>query len=89
MPTTATDKLGAEQRAFDKALPSLLESHRGEFVIFSGKKPVGFHDTFDEAYSTALGRFGSDGVFLISEVKEFKPESLSLSWDLGVMCGEG
>ena len=36
------DKLAKEQAAFDALLPSILEDHRGQFVIVHDGKPIDF-----------------------------------------------
>jgi hypothetical protein len=79
------DPLQREQDAFDAELPRLLPEHPGEFVIFKDKHPVAFFRSFDEAYGEALKRFGLDEIFLITQVAEPSPTSLSLTWDLAVL----
>jgi len=77
-----------EQRAFDEALPSLLDAHGGEHVLFHGGNAVAFFPTRDEAYRQGLDRFGLDETFLVAEVKPRRSETASLSWELGVMFGQ-
>lgn len=85
MAQNTVNSLDREQEAFDAALPDLLQSHGGEFVVFKDRHPAGFFQSFAEAYSTAIERFGLDASFLVSEVKPPDRSSSSLSWDLGVL----
>lgn len=80
--------LEAEQSAFEGRLDALMVEHAGEFALFKGGQPVAFFGTYDEAFKTALQRFGTDDVFFISEVKRHGAASVSLAWDLGVMFAE-
>lgn len=77
-----------EQLAFDKALPSLLEAHTGEYVLFHDGRAVAFCPTRGEAYQQGLETFGLEETFLVSEVKPKRSETASLSWELGVMFGQ-
>lgn len=79
--------LEQEQAAFDARLPELLRDHQGEFVVFKHGEPVGFYPDYETAYNAALDRFGLDSVFLVSEVQQRLPQSVSLAWDAGVMFG--
>ncbi len=83
-----TRSIEDEQREFDAALPALIAKHTGEYALFYQGKPWGFYETRSEAYRQGLESFGLDVVFLISEVKNRRAETASLSWDLGVMFGE-
>ena len=76
-----------EQKAFDEQLVGLLKEHRGEFVIFKDGAPAGFFKSNPEAYAKALELFGLKSVFLIAQVEEEPPRSVSLAWDAGVMFG--
>jgi hypothetical protein len=82
------EDLQQEQDAFDAALPKLLREHRGEFVVFKDRKPVGFYPSYDDAYAMALDRYGHEAVFLISEVVQRIPQPVSLSWNAGVLFGK-
>ena len=85
--TPKRSALEAEQVAFDRLLPRMLEEHRGQFVVFHGQEPRGFFATYDGAYVFALDNFGLDKVFLISEVIERDNTPASISWHSGVMFG--
>jgi hypothetical protein len=82
------DVLQAEQNAFDEQLDEMLRDHAGEFVLFRDRKPVAFFTDYKSAFEAGLERYGLDQVFLVSEVKRRKEESVSISWDTGVMFGQ-
>lgn len=79
--------LEVEQMAFDSMLDEMMEEHAGQFVVIKGGQPVGFYPSFADAHKAALGQFGLDGGFLVSEVKKRGPEPVSISWSTGVMFG--
>lgn len=84
----ATDRtLAVEQAAFDALLPSLLESHAGQYVLFKDGQPVEFFDGHEAAFNAGLERFGLDAVFLVAPIEPPAPRSVSLAWDAGVMFG--
>lgn len=76
-----------EQEAFEAQLAGLLEEHAGQYVVFRDLKPAGFFSTYEAAYSFAVQRFGTEGGFLVSEVKKREPESLSISYLTGALLG--
>lgn len=82
------ESVRADQIAFDEQLEKLLAEHAGEFVVFRSGAPVGFFPGYGSAYEFALAEFGTEGVFLVSEVKRHAPEPVSVSWDLGLVVGE-
>lgn len=79
------DPLQIEQDAFDAALRTLLREHEGEFVVFKDQRPVGFFESFQSAFESALRRFGLDAVFLVAPVSSAVQNYSSLSWDLAVL----
>lgn len=79
--------LEEEQAAFNEQLEDLVKEHRGEFVVFKSRVPVGFYPDYEAAYNAALAQFGLDNPFLVSQVEHRRPESVSLAWDAGVMFG--
>jgi hypothetical protein len=81
------DPLQVEQNAFNEHLDEMLGTHRGEYVVFHGGKPVDFFKTYDEAYAFALDRFGLDEVFLVAQVTRRNTQPASVSWQAGVMFG--
>jgi hypothetical protein len=85
-----SDRLKAlekEQAAFDRALPSLLESHPDEYVVFRDEAARSFHASFSEAYAQAIREFGPDEGFLVAHIANAMPQHVSVAWDLGVMFG--
>ena len=87
MTTDFLDALRKEQEAFDAKLPELLHDHKGEFVVIKDGELVALFPSYEDAYADALGRFGHDAVFLISEVIERSPVPVSISWNAGVLFG--
>jgi hypothetical protein len=78
-------RIEREQNAFDRQLNDLMREHEGEFVIFKDEAPVAFLPSYEEAYATALDRFGLDQTFFVSEVKRRPPQTTSFAWEAGVM----
>jgi len=79
--------LKTEREAFETLLPELLENHRGEFVVVTGDKFLGFHSSFAAAYAAAVGELGADATFLVAEVAPRDPQPVSLSWSVGALLG--
>ena len=82
------ERLKVEQSAFDARLDTLLQEHPGEFVVFKDQQPVWFFTSYDEAYSWAIDHFGLSDIFLVSEVKKRSDESVSISWQAGVLVSD-
>ena len=74
-----------EQDAFDAQIDQLLREHEGAFVIFKNGVPVAFFDDYQTAYSAALDRFGVNDTFLVSEVKRRRPQTTSITWQVGAL----
>ena len=83
-PYSALEK---EQKAFDAMLADLLKEHAGQFVVIKDGEPIGFYQSYGDAYTDALNRYGTDQVFLISEVRVPRAEGPSVSWTTGAMFG--
>ncbi len=81
------EQLRVEQEAFDQQLDDMLQSHPGEFVLFKDGKPVSFYSDYQAAYKAGIENFGTNQIFLVSEVKKREPAPISLSWFAGVMFG--
>ena len=79
------DKLANEQAAFDELLPSMLDEHRGQFVIVHSGKVVDFFESYRDAYQAGIDRLGVDEIYLVSKVQEKKVEPASLSWEFGLL----
>ena len=54
--------LEKELAVFDRELPRLLRTHRGQFVLIHGEAIDGGWTTEDEAYTAGCERFGLDRV---------------------------
>ena len=87
MRSESIERLRREQEAFERLLSQLLEEHRGEYAVFRDGKPIGFYRSREVAYREALDCCGLDAVFLVSEVTETVTESVSVTWEFGLMSG--
>ncbi|GAB5547848.1 MAG: hypothetical protein SangKO_076080 [Sandaracinaceae bacterium] len=77
-----------ERKSFEKLLPRLIaEGHVDQWVIVHGGEPIAFAETSNDAYNLAVRELGADEVYLVSQVTEESPASISLSWEAGVMFG--
>lgn len=75
-----------EQAAFDSQRSRLIDDgHGGKYVLFKDGKVQAFFTTGEEAYRDGLKRYGSTGVFVVDQVAPKKSETLSMSWELGLM----
>jgi hypothetical protein len=77
-------RLELEQRAFEARLDQMLASHEGEFVVFRDSEPIGFYGSFQDAFRSAIDRFGVREVFLVSEIRKRPVAPPSTSWQSGV-----
>lgn len=71
---TWNQRLAQERDAFDRQLDTLLESHKGEFVVFYEGRPLGFYASHTEAHRGALSTLGLDRTFLIARVEQEAPQ---------------
>ena len=78
----------SEQAAFEQLLPALLKEHTGQYVVVKNAQAVGFHVSFDDAYTAALNTYGVDTIFLIAKIEPARKAATSLAWDCGVMFSE-
>jgi len=75
-----------EQAAFDRLRTRLIDEGRGgKYVLFKAGAVQDFFGTSDEAYREGLKRYGSAGIFVVDQVEPQKSETLSMSWELGLM----
>ncbi len=63
-------KIRDEFHRFRQVLGSLLETHRGQWVVFLDGRVQGFYDDENAAYASAVERFGIDGGFVVAPVSE-------------------
>ena len=55
---------------FNAKLPELLKRLPDRWVVFREGSVQGDYSSEDEAYSTAVGRYGPDGGFIVSRVTD-------------------
>lgn len=67
---TAADLVREEMKRFLQALPNLLASSRGRWVVFKDGKVHSEHDTEDDAYLAGRRAFGPQGGHVIAQVTE-------------------
>lgn len=60
----------AEQAAFDARLGELLAERLGQWAVFAGGQPIGFFDSYGEAFAFGLVRCGAHTVFLVARVED-------------------
>lgn len=63
---------------YEQSRPSLLEHHKGKFVVIYEAKFIGAFDTFDNAAKYAVSHFGK-GPYLIRQVGKDGPSVLPAS----------
>lgn len=68
--TTTSEKVLQETLQFRKALPELLKTHPGKWVVFLGGSVKSFHDDERSAYESALKEFGAEAGYVIGPVVE-------------------
>ncbi len=69
--STASDLMSrvlAETRRFRDALPALLESHAGQWVVFKDGAVRSVHDSMEEAYRAGIRCFGPTGGQVVDRV---------------------
>lgn len=71
--STVADKVLEETKRFRAALPELLKTHRGKWVVFKDGSVQGIHDDEKTAYEDAVGRFGALGGYVIAPIVETSP----------------
>jgi hypothetical protein len=69
MPTVVECEVDQNFTIFQKLLPSLLESCRGQYVLLNRGKISGYYSTSVDAYIDGCNKFGS-GNFSVQEVTD-------------------
>jgi hypothetical protein len=78
MPTSATaTRVLEETKRFRDALPDLLRSCPGKWVVFRDGEVHSIHDTEDSAFRAGVEAFGLRGGQVIAQVKPQKPIPLT------------
>jgi hypothetical protein len=70
--------LEVEIRTYEAKLEELKKHHSGKFVVIHGDDVIGAFDTFENAASDAVLKFGR-GPYLIRQVDAPEP-SMPMSW---------
>lgn len=60
----------AEQAAFEAQLDELLTAHLGQYAVFEGGRPMGFFDSYGDAFEFGLALYGTERVFLVARVED-------------------
>jgi hypothetical protein len=68
--TPTAERVRAEMRRFEEALPELLLEHRDRWVVFRDGALISVFDSEEEAYRDGLARFGRDGGHVVAKVAE-------------------
>lgn len=82
--STPSDKVLAETKKFREALPEMLKSHRGEWVVFMGGEAKGFHPDEKSAYDAAVAQFGRNGGFVVAPIVETNPTPVTAAVMFGL-----
>jgi len=64
------EEIGAEMERFRKALPDLLRTCPGKWVVFKAGRVVSTHDDEEAAYAAGIEAFGRDGGQIVVCVEE-------------------
>jgi hypothetical protein len=68
-----SERVRQETLRFREALPELLKTHAGKWVVFRDGEVKSVHPTEEEAYKAGLDQFGRDGGQVIVQVVEEPP----------------
>jgi hypothetical protein len=67
---TTAERVREEMARFEAALPDLLQTARGKWVVFRDGRIVSIHDDARTAYEEGLRRFGPTGGHVVAPVEE-------------------
>lgn len=70
---TTYERVLAEMGRFHAALPDLLTTIPGKWVVFRGGLVHSVHDDEDSAYAAGIEAFGVDGGHVVAPVEEVHP----------------
>lgn len=79
-------KVLEESRLFRAKLPQLLPKYEGRWVIFLNNAVQGDFEEQEEAYATAVRRFGVRGGFVIAQVTPDAAEPVAMSAVALLLC---
>ncbi len=75
--TNPADKVREETKRFRDALPSLMKSLAGRWVVFRDGKVVADFASESEAYESAIDEYGAEGGFVVACVVVVDPEPIN------------
>ena len=86
--TDAREMVKQESINFEKAIPELLKTLRGRWVVFKDGTVQCDYKTETEAYSSGLKRYGLEGGFVVAEVREVEhlPLTAGIIYGLDLSC---
>lgn len=76
-------KVKEETRRFEAALPALLETMRGKWVVFRDGTVQSQHASEPDAYVAAVAKYGPHGGFVVAPVEPISATPITA----GVMFG--
>jgi hypothetical protein len=82
--TDVADRVLAETRRFHQALPALLQSHRGRWVVFFEGRVQSQHASEEAAYESAVNAYGVEGGFVVAQVDEVRPTAITAAAVFGL-----
>jgi hypothetical protein len=79
------DRVLEETRRFHRALPMLLETHRGRWVVFVDGRVRSDHASEEQAYAWAVATYGEHGGFVVAPVDELRPTPVTAAAVFGIV----
>lgn len=79
-------KLQRELEVYEAALPSLLATHRGQYVVIKDSDVRHYSETYEQALSWAYDAFGLDR-FFVKQITDGASASVHFTRDLGPCTG--
>jgi hypothetical protein len=67
--------LETEQAFYEKSLPDLLNSHKGEYVVIAGKSVLGFAENYSDALRVGYRACGVKKPFMVDVVEPLESAS--------------
>jgi hypothetical protein len=78
MGTAPPARLSVETQLYETQKAEWLQTHRDKFVVIKGQNPLGFFDSFHQAYIAGVAEYGMDVDFLVQRVVPQEPVFLVL-----------
>jgi len=73
MATDQQDRLAFELEYFSRHKAEWLAHRAGQYVVIKDSTPLGFYQTFEEAYRAGAGTYGIEKDFLVKQILEYEP----------------